>query len=118
MPAHDPAAALRAALDSHEREERARRTLHPNSSDIIWTSEGAWSTEDHHELTPEWWEQHSVPGADPFTLSLIGTMRSVLDEYEAEARLMEAGHRTGWTEGGQSVRAQLITGWAAAYANR
>lgn len=117
-PVEDPAAYLRDALAAHERQERARRTLHPNSPDIIWTSEGAWSMEDHHELTPEWWEQHSVPGADPFTLSLIGIMRSVLDEYEAEARLMEAGHRTGWTEGGQSVRAQLITGWAAAYAAR
>lgn len=115
----DPAGYLRAALDRHERQEHARRTLHPHAPDLYLSSgDGSWTTEDRQELTPEWWERHSDPGADPFTLALITTMRSVLDDHDAEARVLEAGHRTGWTEGGQAVRARLIREWAQAYAAR
>ncbi|MDQ0814732.1 hypothetical protein QFZ63_006446 [Streptomyces sp. B3I7] len=31
---------------------------------------------------------------------------------------MAAGHRTGWTEGGQVIREGLAQGWAIAYAER
>lgn len=115
----DPPGYLRAALDAHERQEHARRTLRPGAPDLYLSSgDGSWTTEDRQELTPEWWERHSDPGADPFTLALITTMRSVLDDHDAEARVLEAGHRTGWTEGGQAVRAWLVREWAAAYAAR
>lgn len=115
----DPAGYLRAALDRHERQEHARRTLRPGAPDLhLSGGDGSWTLEDRQELTPEWWERHSDPGADPFTLALITTMRSVLDDHDAEARVLEAGHRTRGTEGGQAVRARLIREWAQAYAAR
>lgn len=115
----DPAGYLREALDRHERQEHARRTLRPGAPELHLSSgDGGWTTADRQDLTPQWWEPHSDPGADPFTLALITTMRSVLDDHDAEARVLEAGHRTGWTEGGQDVRARLVREWAQAYAAR
>lgn len=74
--------------------------------------------EDSEAVTAEWREERSDAGADPFVLAGKSVMRSVLDEYEAEARVMERGHSTGWTEGGQSVRERLVREWATAYAER
>ncbi|MFF1444096.1 DUF6221 family protein [Streptomyces sp. NPDC058295] len=48
-------------------------------------------------------------------LAEIASKMSILTDYTKEQWVMEQGHRTGWTEGGQSVREYLIKGWAALY---
>lgn len=48
-------------------------------------------------------------------LAEIEAKRVLVDDYTKEAWVMEQGHRTGWTEGGQSVRKQLVRAWAASH---
>ncbi|WP_282790954.1 DUF6221 family protein [Streptomyces sp. CC224B] len=66
----------------------------------------------------------AVPGAvcscgvPARALREIECKRRVLTEYVKEARVMERGHRTGWTEGGQAVRKHLIKAWALAFEHR
>jgi hypothetical protein len=45
----------------------------------------------------------------------IAFKMSLLTEYTKEEWVMKQGHRSGWTEGGQSVRDLLIKEWASAY---
>ncbi|MGW1295144.1 DUF6221 family protein [Streptomyces sp. NPDC002533] len=47
----------------------------------------------------------------------IDAKRQILDEYANEARVMEQGHRTGWTEGGQAARETVLKLLAVAYAD-
>ena len=54
-------------------------------------------------------------GATGRALAEVEVKRSTLDDYIKEASVMEQGHRTGWTEGGQAVRKQLIRAWVAMY---
>ncbi|NUQ95781.1 MAG: hypothetical protein HOY79_04225 [Streptomyces sp.] len=49
-------------------------------------------------------------------LGEIAFKMSFLTEFVKEEWVMEQGHRTGWTEGGQAVRERLIRVWAASYA--
>ncbi|MGW4731821.1 hypothetical protein ACWEQC_22105 [Streptomyces shenzhenensis] len=119
----DPAGYLRDALAAHERSERARRTLHRDAPGILISSaSGPWTTEDGWPLTEEWWEQHSDPGADPFVLSLIASMRDLLDDYDQDAALLKsldpAGEAYGMTVKRQAARMATIRQWAAAYAAR
>ncbi|MGW5003218.1 DUF6221 family protein [Streptomyces hydrogenans] len=48
-------------------------------------------------------------------LAEINAKRQMVAEFEKEQWVMEQGHRTGWTEGGQSVRLSMIRSWAAIY---
>ena len=48
----------------------------------------------------------------------IEAKRRLIADYQKEARVMDQGHRTGWTEGGQAVREHLIKAWAAVYDQR
>ncbi|MFH8405549.1 DUF6221 family protein [Streptomyces sp. NPDC018019] len=66
---------------------------------------------------------HEAPGAvcdcdgPARLLSDIGAKRLVLAEYEKEERVMERGHVTGWTEGGQAARLTALRAFAAVYAD-
>lgn len=46
----------------------------------------------------------------------VEAKRRILDAYVKEARVMERGHRSGWTEGGQAVRETFLRLFAAVYA--
>lgn len=48
----------------------------------------------------------------------IEVKQRLLADYSKEARLIERGHQSGWTEGGQAVREHLIRAWAALYDQR
>lgn len=56
-----------------------------------------------------------APGEAERVLAEVAVKRRVVDEFTKEQWVMEQGHRTGWTEGGQSVRGHLIREWAALY---
>lgn len=47
----------------------------------------------------------------------VEAKRAILAEYEKEARVIEQGHRTGWTEGGQAVRETVLRLHASVYAD-
>lgn len=44
--------------------------------------------------------------------------RRIIEEYRKEAWVMEQGHRTGWTEGGQAARESVLRFLALPYADR
>jgi hypothetical protein len=48
----------------------------------------------------------------------IEAKQRLLADYVKEARLIDRGHGSGWTDGGQAVREHLIRVWAAIYEQR
>lgn len=48
----------------------------------------------------------------------IEAKQRLLTDYAKEARLIERGYQSGWTDGGQAVREHLIKTWAAIYEQR
>lgn len=47
----------------------------------------------------------------------VEAKRLILAEYENENRVMERGHRTAWTDGGQAARHTVLKAFALSYAD-
>ncbi|MFE1272081.1 DUF6221 family protein [Streptomyces sp. NPDC058758] len=62
-------------------------------------------------------EAHAARHDPARVLAEVEAKRRMVTEFEKEQWVMEQGHHTGWTEGGQSVRLSMIRSWAAIYAD-
>ncbi|MFE7509736.1 DUF6221 family protein [Streptomyces sp. NPDC057540] len=66
------------------------------------------------DLSPEV-REHMAAHDPARVLAEVEAKRQMVSEYEKEQRVIEQGHRTAWTEGGQAARRSMIRLWAQVY---